>query len=350
MAVRPSHAALPLASAIWLSSTARARVRARPERPDRRNRRRQVHPGRGRRPAGRRPRVGRPRPDGRGRRGDRGDLREPDGREVIVRREISAQGRSRAFVNGALATSAALRDSRGVLVDLHGQHEHQSLLDPATHLDLLDAFAGARRRTRGRRRRRSRTWRDVARRARAAARRRAREGAARRVPDLSARRDRAGRAVKPGEDDELAATRQVLANADRLQRLCAEATTRSTRRRRRSCRRSASVWKRLGELAALDPRSRRTWTPRTASSRSSRTSRSSCRSYADGIDASPERLQEVEDRLALLERLKRKHGPTLDDVIAKAAIAAAGTARPRAGDRAGRGTRRRARGGPRRPI
>src|SRR6478735_2766376 len=67
---------------------------------------------------------------------------KPDGQEVILRREISAQGRSRAFVDGALATSVALRDLSGVLVDLHGQHEHQVLLDPSTHTDLLDAFAG----------------------------------------------------------------------------------------------------------------------------------------------------------------------------------------------------------------
>src|SRR4051812_40004907 len=66
---------------------------------------------------------------------------KPDGSELIVRREISAQGRSRAFVDGALVTSAALRDATGSLVDLHGQHEHQVLLDPAAHLDLLDEFA-----------------------------------------------------------------------------------------------------------------------------------------------------------------------------------------------------------------
>src|SRR5688572_25116318 len=52
----------------------------------------------------------------------------PDGREIIVRREVSAQGRSRAFVDGALVTSGALRDLAGALVDLHGQHEHQVLL------------------------------------------------------------------------------------------------------------------------------------------------------------------------------------------------------------------------------
>src|SRR6478735_6760269 len=65
----------------------------------------------------------------------------PDGREVILRREISAQGRSRAFMDGALATSASLRELAGGLVDLHGQHEHQMLLDPASHMGLLDAFA-----------------------------------------------------------------------------------------------------------------------------------------------------------------------------------------------------------------
>ena len=60
----------------------------------------------------------------------------------MLRREITAQGRSRAFIDGALATSASLRELSSVLVDLHGQHEHQLLLDPSAHLDLLDEFAG----------------------------------------------------------------------------------------------------------------------------------------------------------------------------------------------------------------
>src|SRR6187399_2186185 len=64
----------------------------------------------------------------------------PDAQELIVRREISAQGRSRSFINGALATAAALRDLSERLVELHGQHEHQALLDPLTHLPLLDTF------------------------------------------------------------------------------------------------------------------------------------------------------------------------------------------------------------------
>src|SRR5262245_57743760 len=65
----------------------------------------------------------------------------PDGRDVIVRREISSQGRSRAFIDDALATTIALRELGGKLIDLHGQHEHQALLDPAEHIGLLDTFA-----------------------------------------------------------------------------------------------------------------------------------------------------------------------------------------------------------------
>src|SRR5213080_1400593 len=65
---------------------------------------------------------------------------ESGGEELIVRREITSQGRSRAFVNGALATAGALKDLSTRLVELHGQHEHQTLLDRSTHLTLLDSF------------------------------------------------------------------------------------------------------------------------------------------------------------------------------------------------------------------
>src|SRR4029077_2506673 len=65
---------------------------------------------------------------------------ESAGEELLVRREITAQGRSRAFVNGALATATTLRELSARLIELHGQHEHQTLLDPATHLDLIDTF------------------------------------------------------------------------------------------------------------------------------------------------------------------------------------------------------------------
>src|SRR5687767_13503694 len=67
---------------------------------------------------------------------------EAGGEELLVRREITAQGRSRAFVNGNLATAGALKELAARLVELHGQHEHQTLLDPSTHLEVIDTFGG----------------------------------------------------------------------------------------------------------------------------------------------------------------------------------------------------------------
>src|SRR5919197_4817378 len=67
---------------------------------------------------------------------------ETDGEELVVRREITSQGRGRAFVNGTLVTAGALKDLSGRLIELHGQHEHQTLLDPSTHLGVVDAFGG----------------------------------------------------------------------------------------------------------------------------------------------------------------------------------------------------------------
>src|SRR5512144_618513 len=69
------------------------------------------------------------------------EFETPDGRELVVRREVSSQGRSRAFIDDTLTTTAALREQCGGLVDLHGQHEHQRLLDPATHLEVIDEHA-----------------------------------------------------------------------------------------------------------------------------------------------------------------------------------------------------------------
>ncbi len=67
---------------------------------------------------------------------------ERDGEDIVVRREVTAQGRSRAFIAGTLATAGALKDLANRLVELHGQHEHQQLLDPEQHLPVLDAWAG----------------------------------------------------------------------------------------------------------------------------------------------------------------------------------------------------------------
>jgi DNA repair protein RecN (Recombination protein N) len=240
---------------------------------------------------------------------------KPDGGEVIVRREVSSQGRSRAFVDGALVTSAALRDAAGSLVDLHGQHEHQVLLDPAAHLDLLDEFAGL---APGRDGVASafRAWQQVRdERARLAV---AEQQKASRAEFLTFQLSEIDQAApQPGEDLELTTTRQVLANADRLQRLCADAYTALYEGDEAALPALGTVWKKVGDLAALDAK----FTPYVEAREAVKSQLEDLafflRSYAQNIDASPARLQEIEDRLALLERLKRKHGPALAGVIAK---------------------------------
>jgi len=238
------------------------------------------------------------------------------GDELIVRREVSAQGRSRAFVNGALVTTAALRDATGSLVDLHGQHEHQVLLDPSAHLDLLDEFADLSE-PRSDVSAAFRGWQSVnEERRRVADRDRQNAARAEFIAFQLAEIDR----VKPqaGEDEERTAGRLVLANAERLQRLCAEAYAALYDGDNAALASLGIVWKRLGDLAAVDPKFSAYEESRGAIKSQLEDLAYFLRSYSAGIDASPARLQETEDRLASLERLKKKHGPTLTDVLARA--------------------------------
>ena len=241
-------------------------------------------------------------------------------RELIVRREITSQGRSRAFINGALATAAALRDLSSRLVELHGQHEHQVLLDPLAHLPMLDEYTGAGDAVAdvAAAWTKVRTLREQLERSRMDAR----EKAAR--LDLIAFQlgEIEKSAPKPGEDEELAATKQVLASAERVQRLCEESYSALYDSDEAVLAGLGGVWKRVGELATIEPQFAPYVEARDGIKSQLEDLAFFLRSYADGIDASPGRLQQVEDRLALLERLKRKYGPTLQDVIDKGAALA----------------------------
>ena len=238
-----------------------------------------------------------------------------DGGELIVRREITSQGRSRAFINGALATAAALRDLSNRLVELHGQHEHQQLLDPSQHLSLLDTWAGleaVRTRVssafavvRGLREQLDRLRMDD------------REKAARLdlVEFHLAELQKAN--LQAGEDETLSADRQLLRSADTIQRLCAESYAELYDTEAAALVALGRVWKKVGELASIDPRFAPYLDARDGIKAQLEDLAFTLRDFSDGIDASPARLQQVEDRLALLERLKRKHGGTLEEAIAR---------------------------------
>jgi DNA repair protein RecN (Recombination protein N) len=241
----------------------------------------------------------------------------PDGRELVVRREVTAQGRSRAFVDGQPTTAAALRPIVAEHVELHGQHEHQLLLDPMTHVPWLDAWAGLEMQAAAV----QRAWESLA------TAERALEQASMAAGERAARLELVEfhlaelRKAMPvaGEDETLAQTRDVLRHAGRLTALSAEAYAQLYDDEGSALSTLAQVWKRIQELASIDP----TFAPYAAARDGIKAQLEdlalTLRDYHQHLDASPGRLQEVEDRLALLERLKRKHGPTLDDVLARMA-------------------------------
>jgi DNA repair protein RecN (Recombination protein N) len=255
--------------------------------------------------------------------------------EVIVRREITAQGRSRAFVNGALATAGALRDLASRLLEMHGQHEHQGLLVAESHLDLLDAYAGldARRDEVAALHQRMTALRAE----RDTLRLDERQKLAR-LDLLTFQRDEIARAApQPEEDQTLAGERQVLANAEKLQRLSAEAYELLYERDGAILSALTAVWKRVADLAAVDARAQPYLEGRDTVGSHLEDLAYFLRDYAEHIDASPARLQEIEDRLATLDRLKRKYGPSLADVVSHGArcgdeIAALQSADERAGE------------------
>ena len=241
-------------------------------------------------------------------------LETADGREVILRREVTAQGRSRAFIDDTLATAGALQELGRQLVDFHGQHEHQALLNPQAHLQLLDTHGqmatsvtvvGES----------YRAWRHAA--ARLAQARLSDSDRAGRIELLTFQRDEIDSADPAlDEDDELAATRTRLANAGRLVELCTEAYGALYERDTAVISTLGQVWRHLEELAAIDPSLADRLDSRAVVEAQLEDLAFSLRSYADTVDRSPEVLAEVEARLETLTHIKKKYGPRLEDVLA----------------------------------
>ena len=240
---------------------------------------------------------------------------EDNGHEIVVRREITAQGRSRAFVNGALATAGALKELANRLVELHGQHEHEQLLDPEQHLPLLDTWA----RLTDEQDLVARSYEVIGwlRQQLDRLRMDGRERAARlELVDFQLN-ELTRAALKPGEDEELSGLRQVLRSAETIQRLCAESYAELYESENSVLSGLGRVWKRVGELAAIDPAFAGYSDQREAVKAQLEDLAFTLRDFASSIDASPGRLEQVEERLALLERLKRKHGGSLEAAIAR---------------------------------
>ena len=235
------------------------------------------------------------------------------GEESIVRREIPAQGRGRIFIDDKLATASTLRTLGRELVDIHGQHEHQVLLDPRTHIGLLDAYGGLEAAAAEVAAAHER-WRSVE--LQLEAEQQGARDAAARMEYLEfqlAEMDRVS--PQPGEDELLRNERSRLANADRLRQLASGAYATLYEQDDSVVSTLGGVWRRLDELADLDSAFVEHAAARETVAPLLDDLAHGLRSYAAAVEVSPDRLAEVETRLADVERLVRKYGGSLDAVL-----------------------------------
>ena len=249
---------------------------------------------------------------------------DPDGICPITR-DIGADGRSRCTINGATATVTMLRALGERLLDLHGQHEHQSLLRVPEHLRLLDSIGGAKvaevlagyQHT-------YHAWRELL----AAIDRFSLDESekARRADTLRFQIEEIEAAgLTAGEEDELAVERERLGHAEKLlasaakaHEALAEADENPT-----AVDRVAAALDYVREMAEVDatlqPLADELDSALAVLSEAART----VQGYADAIDLDPRRLDNVEERLALIDRLRRKYGETTADILAFGAQAQA---------------------------
>lgn len=234
--------------------------------------------------------------------------------ELIVEREISANGKSRAFVANRPVTTAFLRELAPALGDIHGQNEQQLLFTSQAQRELLDEYAGAGD-LRGRVSRLYGEWRELGDKL---AELSANEQEKLRLLDLWTfqRKEIDTVAPKAGEDAELEAERKILQNVTRLEEsagaafaLLYEAPDSATTQLRQAM-------KRLDELIRIDESLSETGASLKQAAVLVDEAAFVLRDYLGKLEGDPQRLEEVETRLAGLERLKRKYGHTLEEVIA----------------------------------
>jgi DNA repair protein RecN (Recombination protein N) len=235
------------------------------------------------------------------------------GGEILLRRVVPAAGKSRAYVNDGAVSVATLEGIGRELVDIHGQHQHQSLLRPETHLDFLDGFAGLTG---------SRAdfadlfgkWTEMRQeRARLAAREEEKE---QRLDFLVFQKEEIEKAgLRPGEDRELEAQREVLRHTERLAAAAGEAEELLYSGDSGAAGAVSQAGGRLRDLAGIDPAlgpiSRLLEECQIRLEEAGR----GIQDYHRRLESDPERLQEVEDRLAEINRMKKKFGGDLETVF-----------------------------------
>jgi len=230
--------------------------------------------------------------------------------ELLIEREILAGGKSRAFIGSRPAAAALLREIAPLLGDIHGQHEQQLLFSSDAQLRMLDLFAEA-----------GDTVRDLFSRWTAAGRELSElertEQEKLRLLDLwnFQKKEIESAAPKVGEDSALELERRLLMNVGRVQENAAAAFAALYDSPESALALVRAATKKLDDVARIDSSvgpMRETLEPAAIAIQEASYS---LRDYLDKLEANPARLEQVEERLAALDKLKRKYGATLEEVI-----------------------------------
>jgi DNA repair protein RecN (Recombination protein N) len=238
-------------------------------------------------------------------------LDESDDRSLILRREISAGGKGRVFVNNQPATVAVLRQLAPHLAIIHAQNESILSFDGPARLELLDAFAETRIENIAQK---YATWKQI--RSRIDDLERGEQDRLRLV-DLWTfqKREIEDAKLQSGEDESLESEKRVLANAEKIYNAAMNAFDLLYEGSGSTSSSLRAAHKQVEELARYEPKFQEALAALESARIGVEDVGATLRDYAGGIHASPEHLAQVEDRLALLDRLKRKYGPSLDEVI-----------------------------------
>jgi DNA repair protein RecN (Recombination protein N) len=238
-------------------------------------------------------------------------LDESDDGSLILRREIASGGKGRVFVNNQPATVAVLRLLAPHLATIHAQNESILSFDGPARLGLLDNFAGS---GMDDVEKAFEAWKEM--RSRIDELERGEQDRLRLV-DLwvfQKKEIEEGR-LQSGEDERLEAEKRVLANAEKIYNAAMNAFDLLYEGNGSTASSLRAAQKQIEDLARYEPKFQEALSALETARISVEDVGATVRDYAGGIQASPEHLAEVEDRLALLDRLKRKYGPTLDEVI-----------------------------------
>jgi DNA repair protein RecN (Recombination protein N) len=237
---------------------------------------------------------------------------DSDGDALILRREITAGAKGRVFVNNQPATVAVLKQLAPLLGSIHAQNESILSFDAAARLELLDLYAAANRQPTTQA---FETWRGLCARIGGLERD---EQERLRLVDLwrFQKKEIDAAKLQPGEDHALEAEKRVLANSEKVYGAAMAAFDLLYENEQSASASLRAAVRQVEELSRYDEKFRESIAALDSASLSLDDVAATLRDYAQNIDTSPERLAEVEDRLALLERLKRKYGQTVNDVIA----------------------------------